>query len=116
MKIFHLAAFLLLSLPGLSQTIIQRDPEIEKMVSEVNVDSLRAYIARLVSFGTRNTLSTQKDPKRGIGAARTWGLNKSNEISKQSGGKLTASIDINNVQPAREIFTLTLLVAHLTTS
>lgn len=33
---------------------------------------LRADIDRLVAFGTRHTLSSQTDPKRGIGAARTW--------------------------------------------
>ena len=113
MKIFHLAVFLLLSLPGFSQTIIQRDPEIEKMVSEVNVDSMRAYIARLVSFGTRNTLSTQKDPKRGIGAARTWVLGKFNEISKQSGGKLTAFIDTITLQPDGKRVDSTILLGNV---
>lgn len=33
---------------------------------------LRADIDRLVAFGTRHTLSSQTDPLRGIGAARTW--------------------------------------------
>jgi len=82
-----------------SQSIITKDPEIEKMVSEVNADSLKSYITRLVSFGTRNTLSTQKDPNRGIGAARIWVLNKFNEFSKQAGGKLSAFIDTTTLQP-----------------
>ena len=60
-----------LYLQGYSQTIIQRDAEIEKMVKEVSVDSLQSYIKTLVAFGTRNTLSTQTDAQRGIGAART---------------------------------------------
>ena len=33
---------------------------------------LHATIAKLVSFGTRHTLSTTTDPARGIGAARHW--------------------------------------------
>lgn len=33
---------------------------------------LRASVDKLVSFGTRHTLSSATDPKRGIGAARTW--------------------------------------------
>ena len=53
-----------------SQTIIQRDPEIEAMVKEISTDSLKAYINKLVSFGTRNTLSTVTDKRKGIGAAR----------------------------------------------
>ncbi|HSZ87264.1 MAG TPA: M28 family metallopeptidase [Puia sp.] len=55
-----------------AQVIIQRDPAIEKMVSEINADSLKSYINKLVSFGTRHTLSTTTDAKKGIGAAREW--------------------------------------------
>jgi len=82
-----------------SQSIVTKDPEIEKMVSEVNADSLKSYITKLVSFGTRNTLSTQTDPARGIGAARSWVLSRFNELSKQSKGKLSAFIDTTTLQP-----------------
>ena len=75
------------------QTIIQKDPAIEKMVKEVSADSLQSYIKSLVAFGTRSTISTQTDPRRGIGAARLWVLGKFNEFAKQSGGRLTAMID-----------------------
>ena len=78
---------------------MHRDPEIEKMVNEVSKDSLQSYIKKLVSFGTRNTLSTQTDPKRGIGAARNWVLSRFNEFAKQSGGRLTAFIDTTTLQP-----------------
>jgi Zn-dependent M28 family amino/carboxypeptidase len=76
-----------------SQTIIKKDSTIAQMVSEVNADSLRSYIHTLVDFGTRNTLSTQKDKKRGIGAAKIWVLGKFNQFAQQSGGRLTAFID-----------------------
>ena len=33
---------------------------------------LRSTVDKLVSFGTRHTLSSATDPTRGIGAARTW--------------------------------------------
>ncbi len=62
-------------------------------MKEVYADSLKSYITKLVSFGTRNTLSTQTDPKWGIGAARQWVLSRFNEFAKQSGGRLTAYID-----------------------
>lgn len=84
---------------GKSQSLITKDSEIEKMVSEVNPDSLRSYITKMVSFGTRNTLSTQKDAKRGIGAARNWVLSKFNEFARQSGGRLTAFVDTTTLQP-----------------
>jgi len=59
MKKIILISFLLSLLQYLSaQTIIQKDPEIEDMVKAVNADSLRSYISSLVSFGTRNTLSS----------------------------------------------------------
>ncbi len=80
-----------------SQTITQKDPRIEKMVSEVSKDSLKSYITKLVSFGTRNTLSTQVNPNRGIGTARKWVLSKFNEFAKQSGGRLTAFIDTTTI-------------------
>jgi hypothetical protein len=81
-----------------AQQIIQRDAEIEQMVKEVSPDSLKVYIKTLVAFGTRNTLSTQTDPRRGIGAARKWVLNKFNEFAKQSNGRLTAFIDTTTLQ------------------
>ncbi len=82
-----------------AQTIINRDPEIDKMVAEVSPDSLKSYINTLVAFGTRNTLSTQADAKRGIGAARNWVLKKFNEFAKNSSGRLTAFIDTTTLQP-----------------
>jgi hypothetical protein len=82
-----------------SQTIINRDPEIAQMVAEISPDSLQSYIHTLVAFGTRNTLSTQTNFKRGIGAARNWVLKKFNEFAKQSSGRLTAKIDTTTIQP-----------------
>lgn len=81
-----------------SQTIIQKDPLIEQMLKEVSADTLKAYVEKLVSFGTRHTLSTQTDPKRGIGAARQWVLNKFQEFAKHSNGRLTAFIDTTTLQ------------------
>lgn len=95
---------------GFSQTLINRDPEIEKMVKEVSPDSLKSYIETMVGFGTRNTLSTQTDPNRGIGAARNWVLAKFHAFARQSGGRLTANIDTVTLQPdKRRIDTATLL-------
>lgn len=94
-----LSTFILISLVTTAQTSIHRDPQIEKMVSGISKDSLEAYIKKLVGFGTRNTLSTQTDPKRGIGAARNWVLSRFNEFAKQSNGRLTTLIDTTTLQP-----------------
>jgi len=76
-----------------AQTTINRDPEIESMVKEVNPDSLQSYIKNMVAFGTRSTVSSTTDKKRGIGAAREWVLAKFNQFAAASGGRLTAFVD-----------------------
>lgn len=96
-----------------TQTIIQKDPVIEKMVSEVSKDSLQSYIKKLVSFGTRNTLSTQADPNRGIGAARKWVLSRFIEFGKQSNGRLTALIDTVTLQKDGRRVDTTLLLGNV---
>ncbi len=82
-----------------AQTIINRDSEIEQMVKEVSSDSLKSYILKMVSFGTRNTLSTTTDKKRGIGSAREWVVQKFNEFAKNSSGRMTAYVDTITLQP-----------------
>lgn len=82
-----------------AQTIIHRDPEIEQMVKEISPDSLKSYILKMVSFGTRHTLSTTSDKTRGIGAARKWVVQKFNEFAKNSNGRMTAFVDTATLQP-----------------
>lgn len=90
---------LVLSFAASAQTVVQRDPEIEQMVKEVSPDSLKSYINKLVSFGTRSTLSTTTDKKRGIGAAREWVVQRFNEFAKNSNGRLTAYVDTTTLAP-----------------
>lgn len=52
---------------------------------------LKASVEKLVSFGTRHTLSSATDPKRGIGAARNWGAAEFERIGKACGGCLTVT-------------------------
>ena len=51
---------------------ITPDRVIIAMSKEISAKNIEATIRNLVSFGTRNTLSSQTDPKRGVGAARDW--------------------------------------------
>ena len=71
-----------------AQTAAKPDPEIAKMVKEVSAKNIEATIRKLVSFGTRNTLSEQDNPTRGIGAARDWIYQEFVKISKDCGGCL----------------------------
>jgi len=98
-KTFTVAVAILLAGGALSQTIIQRDPIIEKMVREVNTDSLKSYINNMVGFGTRQTMSTITDKKRGIGAARNWVVDKFNFYAKNAGGRMTCYVDTTTLPP-----------------
>jgi Zn-dependent M28 family amino/carboxypeptidase len=46
--------------------------KLRQIVAPVSGAEMKKTVARLVSFGTRHTLSSQTDPKRGIGAALNW--------------------------------------------
>ena len=92
-KLFFGLVALLLAHISNAQSIVKRDPEIDAMVKEISADTLKANMYKLVSFGTRNTLSTQSDNSRGVGAARQWILSRFNDYAKNAGGRLSAHID-----------------------
>ena len=50
---------------------------------------LKAKVEKLVSFGTRHTLSSATDPKRGIGAARAWAASELEALGKACDGCIT---------------------------
>ena len=70
-------------------TNARRDSQISKVVSEINPKNIERTIRKLVSFGTRNTLSDQNDPNRGIGAARDWLYSEFQKAAAESGGRMT---------------------------
>lgn len=47
-------------------------PALAAPAEDVSQARLKARVEQMVALGTRHTLSSQDDPKRGIGAARTW--------------------------------------------
>lgn len=65
------------------------NPDIQKMLKDVSAQRIEANIRKLVSFGTRNTLSEQNNPARGIGAARDWIFGEFQKISADCGNCLT---------------------------
>jgi acetylornithine deacetylase/succinyl-diaminopimelate desuccinylase-like protein len=64
-------------------------PTINRMVREIDAGNIERTIRQLVSFGTRNTLSEQNDPKRGIGAARDWLYAEFLKAAETSNGRMT---------------------------
>ena len=60
----------------------------QEIADDVSEQQLRATVEKLVSFGTRHTLSSQTDPKRGIGAALRWTEEEFRRYSEACGGCL----------------------------
>src|SRR5215203_5408199 len=88
--LIFIAVFLTFSITGFAQTRnVKPDPEVAKMVKEISAKNIEASIRKLVSFGTRNTLSEQDNPTRGIGAARDWIFGEMSKISADCGNCLT---------------------------
>lgn len=75
------------------------DPEISAYVKKVNKDSLRAHVEKMVSFGTRHTMSSTTDSNRGIGAARNWVLSKFRNYAKNSGGRMEVYLQNKDLEP-----------------
>ena len=91
--------FLFISSFSSAQTIVNRDAEIYNYASQVNADSLKAKVEKLVSFGTRHTMSSTTDKKRGIGAARNWVLSQFKNYAKNSGGRMSVELHNQDLQP-----------------
>jgi hypothetical protein len=98
-----------MALPVLAQQTAPRDPAeppqgkpLPKLLARpagaiarqrIDEKSMRTLIHNLVSCGTRLTLSSWTDAKRGIGCGRDFVVARLNEIAKDSGGKLQIVVD-----------------------
>lgn len=98
MKKILILPIVLLSI-ALSAQKTENDPEISKYVSQVNRDSLKAHVEKLVSFGTRHTMSSTTDPKRGIGAARNWVLSKFRNYARNADGRMEVYLQNQDLKP-----------------
>ncbi len=88
--------------PGMS-----RDPKIAAALRQVSAQRIQANIEKLVSFGTRLTLSAQDSAAissgHGIGAAREWIKSEFELYSKDCGGCLEVKTDSFTEQPMDRI-------------
>jgi hypothetical protein len=83
------------------------DARIAAALQQVSAQRIQANIEKLVSFGTRSTLSSQ-DPAgiaggRGIGAAREWIKAEFERYSRDCGGCLEVKTDSFTQEPADRI-------------
>lgn len=74
------ASALLLAVPATSQPA--------GIYDAASAERMRALVERLVSFGTRHTLSSADHPTRGIGAARRWGASEFESYASDCGSCL----------------------------
>jgi hypothetical protein len=91
---------------------------------------LKADVEALVSFGTRHTASSATDPKRGIGAARTWAATQFEQIGRACGGCIRVERisrrfvgprapggviveDVLGIQPGRDPNRVVIVGAHI---
>ncbi|MBK8316062.1 MAG: M28 family metallopeptidase [Acidobacteria bacterium] len=79
------------------------NPQIEKILGEISSTNIEAIVRKLVSFGTRHTLSSQDDPARGIGAARRWIREEFDRYSRESGGRLQITEDEFIQEPTQRV-------------
>ncbi|MBT3646930.1 MAG: M28 family peptidase [Flavobacteriales bacterium] len=62
-----------------------------ELTNRINPDSLKSYLEKMSSFETRHTSSDTMSSTRGMGAARTWALNKFDQFSAQNENRLISS-------------------------
>jgi hypothetical protein len=67
-----------------------RQAEIDAIVREISPQRIEAYVNKLVSFGTRHTMSDTVSDTRGIGAARRW---IKSEFERCGAGRLEVAFD-----------------------
>jgi hypothetical protein len=71
----------------------QNKTQIAEVGHEISAKNIEATIRKLVSFGTRHTLSETDSKTHGIGAAREWIQSEFARYSSESGGRLQVAMD-----------------------
>jgi hypothetical protein len=94
--------------PAASADAAVLDPRIEKLLASISEERLQQLLQKLVSFGTRNTLSDATSTARGIGAARQWIYDELKRTSPRlqvsfdtyqipAHGRITRDVELRNV-------------------
>jgi len=91
MKLTTMVFCSLMSFQLFSQAIPQLDLRHYEIIKDVSANRIESDIRKLVSFGTRHTLSDTISKTTGIGAARRWIKSEFDKISNDCGGCLAVS-------------------------
>ena len=79
----------------------ERNPQVTRIVEEISPQRIEAIIRKLVSFGTRNSLSETESQTRGIGAARRWIKGYLEDCSKAT--PLQVAFDSHHIESAPRV-------------
>ncbi len=80
-----------------------KNPKVDDLLQSVDAKRIHATVARLVSFGTRNTLSDTASETKGIGAARRWLASEFGALTKIPGSRLQLFEDRFTAEPSARI-------------
>lgn len=83
--------------PEKARSII--DTEIASMIAQISADSIRNYISKMVSFGTRHSLSDTTSAHHGIGAARRWVAGKFRQFARENNADMQVTLDAFAITP-----------------
>ncbi len=101
-KIILFTTFIFCAKASFSQSA-QDQPALNKelaaMVKEVSADSMKSYIAKMVSFGTRHSLSDTSRDDFGIGAARRWVASKFRDFGRRNSAPMIVELDPYELKP-----------------
>lgn len=75
------------------------DKEIASLIRQVSSDSIKGYIHKMVSFGTRHSLSDTVSDSKGIGAARRWVAAKFKQFATQNKANMKVMLDPYRLEP-----------------
>jgi acetylornithine deacetylase/succinyl-diaminopimelate desuccinylase-like protein len=89
--------------PPAARAAEARAARIERAVASIDAARLRATVAKLVSFGTRHTLSDATSETRGIGAARKWLAAEFAAAARAQGSRLRPFEDRFTAEPGPRI-------------
>src|SRR3954471_3885865 len=117
------AAAALLGVSGATRSAQGGDPgkapvskDAREVVHDISARQIEQSIHTLVGFGTRHTLSSQTDPRRGIGAATNWIFQQLQQVAATSGGRMTVEKQSFVQQPGPRVpvpTTITNVIATL---
>jgi hypothetical protein len=93
----------------------ETNPYVEKIVKDISAKNIQASVEKLVSFGTRHTLSDTVSATRGVGAARRWIKSEFERYGKESKGRLVVEFQESIVPPSQRVPTSAAIVNVLAT-